>query len=215
MNTARYLKVAPPRGSCPRAFTLLELLLVMAILAAMTSISIPIIAGLLSDRQLVRAAKLLREEMMLARVDAMRQGRVLMMDAQLETNVVRIQPYVSLADSVNALDQTGTQSALLSGADQGTFTPVIQDPNDVRQIELPENSLVKQVAVVSAARAMEIQQATLSNQSDGFSQPVLFYPDGTTSTAAIVLADESVGRITIKLRGITGEVSVSDVGANL
>lgn len=197
-----------------RAFTLLELLLVLAILSVLASIVIPQVAWLLGDRRIVRGAKLIREELMLARIDSMREGRILMVDAMLESNSLRIQPYFSLGDSVNAIDQTGTQAALLSGADQTQMVVVEQDESKIRQLELPIDVVVKSVAVVSAARAMEIEQATMSNQAEGYSQPILFYPDGTTSTAAILLSHPVHGQITVRLRGITGDVTISEVGPN-
>ncbi len=193
------------------AFTLLEMLLVLAILSVLASIAIPQVAWILGDRRLVRGAKLIREELMLARIDSMRQGRILMVDAMLESNTLRVQPYFSIADSVNAIDQTGTQSAMLTGAEQGQFVPVTQDETQIRQLELPIDVVVQSVGVVSAARAMEIQQATMSNQAEGYSQPILFYPDGTTSTAAITLAHPTHGQVTVKLRGITGDVTIGEV----
>ena len=199
---------------CRKAFTLLELLLVLAIMSVLASIAIPQVAWLLGDRRIVRGAKLIREELMLARIDSMRQGRILMVDAMLESGTLRVQPYYSMADAVNAVDQTGSQSALLTGAEQVQFVPMAQEEADIRELELPEDVVVKSVSVVSAARAMAIQQATMSNQSEGYSQPILFYPDGTTSTAAVVLSHPVHGQITVKLRGITGEVTISEVQAN-
>ena len=195
-------------------FTLLELLLVLAIMSVLAAIAIPQVAWILGDRRIIRGAKLIREELMLARIEAMRGGRVLMVDAMLETNSLRVRPYHSLADSVNALDQTGSQSALLSGADQTQIVPLVQDETDLREIELPDDVVIQSVAVVSSVRAMEIEQATLSNQAEGFSQPILFYPDGTTSTAAITVSHAVHGRITVKLRGITGDVTFTELEAN-
>lgn len=210
-----------PRRQAERdGFTLLELLLVLTILTLLASVALPQVAWLLGDRRVVRGAKLIREELILSRVDAMRQGRILMLDAQLESNQLRIRPFRSLADSVNAVDQTGSQSALLTGAEQGQFTQVEtpatgdQAEADVREVELPDEVVVKSLAVVSAAQAMEIQQMTLENQSQGYSQPILFYPDGTTSTASITLTHPTHGQITVKLRGITGDVTISEVQAN-
>ncbi|MEM6472519.1 MAG: prepilin-type N-terminal cleavage/methylation domain-containing protein [Planctomycetota bacterium] len=195
-------------------FTLLELLLVLAILSVLAALVMPQVAWLLGDRRIVRGARLIREELVLARVEAMRQGRVLMIDAELQSDSLRVRPYNSLADSVNALDQTGTQAGLLTGAEQGVFAAMDVDESDVRQVELPEDVTVQSISVVSAARAMEIQQQTSGDMAQGFSQPVLFYPDGTTSTAAITLTHPTHGKITVMLRGITGDVTISDVQAN-
>ena len=66
------------------AFTLLELLLTLAVLAALTAVAIPQIGLLAGDRRLVRGGDLLRVGMTRLRVDAMRQGRVLMLEGMIE-----------------------------------------------------------------------------------------------------------------------------------
>ena len=189
---------------------MLELLLAIAILAAISAVVIPQIGWVLGDRRLVRAADQMRIEMIQLRVDAMRGGRIMMIEGMLETGNLRVRPYQSLTDSVEALDQTGSQSSLLTGADQATFTTMATDQVKEELIELPEDIVVQAVAVVSAARAMEIEQQALSD-SAGYGQPILFYPDGTTSTAAIALAHPVHGKITVRLRGITGDVTVGQV----
>ncbi|MGB7347046.1 MAG: prepilin-type N-terminal cleavage/methylation domain-containing protein [Pirellulaceae bacterium] len=196
-----------------RAFTLLELLLSIAVLAAITAVALPNIAMVLGDRRLVRGADMLRIEMTELRLESMREGRVMMLDAMLEEGTLRIRPYFSMADAVEATDMTGSQSAMLSGADSGTMVAVPVDEQANKEIELPEEIIVQTVAVVSAARAMEIQQQTAGDQASGYSQPILFYPDGTTSNAAVILAHPTLGNITVKLRGITGEVNIGKVEA--
>ncbi len=195
------------------AFTLLELLLTLALVAAIASIALPQVGMLLGDRQLVRAGDQLRAEMTRLRVDAMREGRVMMMDGLLEGNQIRIKPFYSIADSTEALDQTGSQQALLTGANQGVMTNVQVDEEAEELIELAEGIQVQAVAVVSAARSMEIEQMNQANQGQGWSRPILFYPDGSTSTAAITLLDETYGKVVVQIRGITGDVTVSEVQA--
>ncbi len=193
------------------AFTLLELLLTLAVLAAIAAVSIPQVGLLMGDRRLVRAGDQLRVEMTRLRVDSMRQGRVMMLEAMIEGTSIRIKPFYSTTDATEAFDQTGSQSGLLSGATQGVVTAVTADPNVEETVELPEDVVVSAVGVVSAARAMEIEQLTLANQSEGWSRPILFYPDGSTSTAAVTLSNPTLGKVIVKIRGITGDVTVSGV----
>jgi hypothetical protein len=100
---------------------------------------------------------------------------------------------------------------LLNGATQGVVTVVEQDPESEDLIELPQDIAVESVGVVSAARSMEIEQLTESDRAEGWSRPVLFYPDGSTSTSVITLSNPDLGRVVIRLRGITGDVTVSEV----
>jgi prepilin-type N-terminal cleavage/methylation domain-containing protein len=193
------------------AFTLLELLLTLAVLAAIAAVSIPQLSVLMGDRRLVRAGEQLRVEMTRLRVDAMRQGRVMTLEAMVDGTSFRIKPFYSATDATEAFDQTGSQSGMLSGAKQGIVTAAIVDPSVEETVELPEAVVVSSVGVVSAARAMEIEQLTLSNQSEGWSRPILFYPDGSTSTAAITLSNPTYGKVIVKIRGITGDVTVSEV----
>ena len=193
------------------AFTLLELLLVLAILAAIATVAIPQAAILLGDQRLVRSGEQIRIEMTRLRIDAMRQGRVMMLQGMVEGNQIRIKPFYSLSDSTEALDQTGSQSSLLSGAQQANVAAPIEDPTAERTVELMEDVTVDSVATASSARGAMISQQVGGDQAAGWSAPVLFYPDGTTSTAAVTLSHETMGRIVIRLRGITGDATISEV----
>ena len=204
----------PMYSAVPRrpAFTLLELLLTLSVLAAVAAVAIPQAGLLLGDRRLVRAGEQLRVEMTRLRVDAMRDGRVMMLEGMIEGSSFRVKPFFSIADSTEALDQTGSQSGLLSGATQGVAVTVEVDQEAAESlVELPEDIVVSAVGVVSAARASEIEQLTLADQGEGWSRPILFYPDGSTSTAAVTLSHETLGRVVVKIRGITGDVTVSEV----
>ena len=194
-------------------FTLLELLLVIALLAVMTSIALPQIASLLGDRRLVRAANVVSEEMMRLRIRAMREGKTYLMEGVLEEGTVNIRPITSLVDAVESYEETGSQQALLTGATQGTMIALEFDPEDEKVVELPDDVSVSDVAVVSSARAFQVEQQMLTAQS-GMGRPIFFYPDGTTSTAAMVLKHSTDGQITIKMRGITGDVTIGEVQAS-
>ncbi|MFN9941949.1 MAG: hypothetical protein ACK56I_20985, partial [bacterium] len=47
----------------------------------------------------------------------------------------------------------------------------------------------------------------------GWSSPVLLYPDGSTTTAHLVLQDTRGRRFAVQLRGLTGEASVIELAS--
>ena len=211
----------PVRQAIDRhAFTLLELLLSLVVFAAIASVALPGAAILLADRKIVRGGDQLRIEMTRTRVDAMRGGRVMLMEAAIGGSQFRIRPYFSSSDSVETSGGNSGQSGLGTGADQAVVSSVIIDQDATQAFQIPDQLSVESVQVVSAARGAEISQAASFNQVGGgsdldgtqqWSQPILFYPDGTTSTAAVTIADERFGKVIVKLRGITGDASVTEV----
>ncbi len=202
-----------PRRS---AFTLLELLLTLAVLSIIISVAVPQALSLLGDTRLLRGASQLQVKMTQLRVDSMRGGQVMMLEGQLNTGMLRIRPFTSLSDATESLDAGGSQSALLTGANQASMTVLDTTASEVAEqtIELPEDVTIESISVVTAARSLQVQQQLVADQGDGWSQPILFYADGTTSTAAISLVHPVVGRVVVKIRGITGDVTATEVTAN-
>lgn len=219
----------------PAAFTLLELLLTLAVLAATAAVVLPQLGGLIGDRRLVRAADQLRIEMTRLRVEAMREGKVMMLEGAIEGGSLRVRPYLSMSDATESMETVGP-SALLSGAKQDTFRLETTQVAEPREIELPENVVFAGLNVVSSVRAAVIEQAdsgvadsgvggvaatpmaTSSSGGSGadvatagWSRPILFYPDGSTSTATVTLRHETMGSINVRLRGITGDTTIGEV----
>jgi prepilin-type N-terminal cleavage/methylation domain-containing protein len=194
------------------AFTLVELLLTLAILVTIAAVVVPSFGTLLADRRLTRAADQLRVEMMQARLLAMRTGRTQMMQLRVGASDARVKAWSDMNDLTEAIDQTGASSALLMG---GNASPAVLQPTETetvaRNIELPPEILIGDAKVESTQRSYLIDTQSLSETSEGWSQPILFYPDGTTSTAAVTFTQSDAGKIIVVLRGLTGEVTVTDV----
>lgn len=200
------------RNQTRSGFTLIELLLTLAILVSIVAMVVPIFGILLSDRRLARAGDQMRVEMMQTRLLAMRTGRTQMLQLRIGTAEARVKPYFDMNDLTEAVDQTGNSSALLTG---GTATPAVFQAADVaevtRAIELPPDVMIGEAKVESTQRSFMIDTQALAETADGWSQPILFYPDGTTSTAGVTFTQSEAGRIIVVLRGLTGEVIVSEV----
>ncbi len=199
-------------GSVNRAFTLVELVLTLAILVSIAAMVIPTFGVLLTDRRLFRAGDQMRVEMMQTRLLAMRTGRTQMLQLRAGTSEARVKPWFDMNDLTEAVDQTGASSALLTG---GNATPAsfrTAGTEDVsRKIELPPDILIGEAKVHSTQRSYVVDSQAAIEAVEGWSQPILFYPDGTTSTAAVTFTHTDAGRIIVVLRGLTGEVTVSDV----
>jgi len=204
-------------------FTLLELILAMAVFAGAAAMVMPTIGGLLADRRIVRAADQVRAEMIRLRVHAMRHGRVMKLE-----NVDNEDPSVgkqlkvtsvfSATDSINAMESSGAQSSLLSGADQtvgavGTAMTTVGEESWA--IELPVGVSVKAVVTSPAGGSASIEAAALTTSDSGAATgtpstmpAVYFYPTGQTSNAIITLTDEASPDQYVQIRGLTGDVTI-------
>ena len=78
----------------------------------------------------------------------------------------------------------------------------------------PDETRGEETVGIGAFMPGEVQLGEISS-SDGkiWSTPIFFYPDGTTSTAAILLKNESGRCIEVRLRGLTGSGTVMRIMA--
>jgi prepilin-type N-terminal cleavage/methylation domain-containing protein len=198
-----------PTGGLRRAFTLLELLLAIAVLSVLTALVLPSMSGLLSDRRLQRAADLVQIELTRARLDAMRGGRVLVMTAEAGSSTLSVEPYFSATDAVESTDGMPAPSALLMGADQASVASAPVEPESGRLIELPDEVTVASISVTTTARSATIESTT-GEAPQAAPARVYFYPDGSSSDAIIQMTSPSSGDITVMIRGVTGQTLIAE-----
>lgn len=225
-----------------RAFTLLELLLVMAVFAAVAAVAMPAVGVLLADRRLDRAADQLQAELSGLRARAIREGQVLALQTAAGETRILVEPVLHAGDATESASGGGLPSALLSGAEQATAagngaagTSLPGQSIARRVIQLPEAVTVVSVATSPVGGSGSLERASMLVRTDlsagpiaggmaagevgetlltGNPQPtVYFYPHGATSNAAIVLSHPEAGRAVVTLRGLTGEVRWEPVSA--
>jgi len=75
----------------------------------------------------------------------------------------------------------------------------------------PDELPVDEIFGIEEIRAGEVRMGEMSS-SEGFrwSTPIFFYPDGTASTAAILLKNQAGRCIEVRLRGLTGTGSITE-----
>ena len=83
------------------------------------------------------------------------------------------------------------------------------------QKTLEEDVIFASAEILNDMRALSEQSLGDSMQAGatGWSQPILFYPDGSTTTAHVVIQDVRGRRMAIQLRGLTGEAKVIEVAS--
>ncbi|MEM6692594.1 MAG: prepilin-type N-terminal cleavage/methylation domain-containing protein [Planctomycetota bacterium] len=220
------LKVPEPedtRLKLRSAFTLLELLLTLAVFAMIAAVAMPSLSFLMLDRGTARAANQVAIEMSRNRIEAMRSGRIYQMQLALGGRVIQSQPMTTYADSVESDQMLAGGSAFLTGADQAIVALPTEEVSSAETIELYVDTTVESVEVESSVRS----QMTLNDQvvaadmsvdvqdadaiSNEWSMPIYFYPDGSTSTSRVRIQATDRTTYQITLRGLTGEPTVEMV----
>lgn len=179
-----------------RGLTLIEVLLVLSLLVVIGAIAVPLLEGSFSRAALYGSADLLRGAWAKARQAAMQSG---------ETHVFRFEPKGSRFQIVAlpALDAPENELAL---EDPETKEPTTEF------VRLSQNRLPDGIMFVSgdiASSAQTLATLPLTTES-AWSKPILFYPDGTTSDATLLLANDQQVAIRVTLRGLTGISQTAD-----
>ena len=172
--------------------TLLELMIVMVILVLAGAIVAPIIQRSFTSQRVSRAADLVRSGLGQARVKAMRSGEIYGFFYYPETRYYKVAPFND--QMVQVLQETQNRSS----RDQNATSNF--DYGDER---LPNGVVFSDGMTVADSRS---EDAMLNNNVPSQNiRPVLFYPDGSSQTATLMVKSESnEDFMEIRLRGMTG-----------
>lgn len=181
-----------------RAFTLWELMLTAALLVALMAFSWPAIVGPLARMRLRKAADHVQAQFTAARTQATLSGTIHVFRYDPSTRSYSIQPWNGVSVEQDRRDTPDRNSP--SGT-TGT--------SDVQQT-LPEGVSIVSASASSGTPAptSAVTTAGAANTSAG-EFPILFYPDGTTTDAIVILQNDEILTITVSLRGLTGSCRVS------
>lgn len=196
----------PCRSARPRgAFTLFELLLALTILVIVGALAYPALRGPFETQRLKKSAELIRTEWARARLRAMRTGRVHVFRYTPSATQYVVETWVTATDdvaSVNDFQPTGSSA-------QGGVRPTLPTS---RTSELPDG--VRFFGGETAVDGRASQFASSAGMGIAGSDnpvPVLFYPDGTTSEAALIVVNDKQQCVQVTLRGLTGSSLASQV----
>ena len=172
------------------AFTLMELLLVMAVVIVVLGLATPAVNRMFQRSALDRGADRVRAAFGEARVKAMREGDVYAVLVSLGSNWFDVGPFANSQTQISRAnrDQQQVQQYGNSGFEENL---------------LPGGIRFAASEVLADSRAAAVLSGTESSGGGGLQQ-VLFYPDGTSQNASVVLQNQVGGVVEIQLRGLTG-----------
>jgi prepilin-type N-terminal cleavage/methylation domain-containing protein len=191
------LKGRGPEVAERRGLTLIELLLAMALLVTIAGLAAPIVTNSFSSVRLRRAGDQVLTAWSKARARAVENGAVIQFRYQPETGAYRIEPWIDVSKEES--DPTNLQTA--SATEPSAET---SDADDAEQT-LPE-AITFHSGRISAYDPVEGTRRvdSLKSSGDDLSTPLLFFPNGTTSSASIGLVNDRGQYLQLTLRGLTG-----------
>ncbi|MEX0793575.1 MAG: prepilin-type N-terminal cleavage/methylation domain-containing protein [Pirellulaceae bacterium] len=196
------------------AFTLLELLLALALLAAFAAVSIPAIMNTLKSQRLQYAAQQLQADFSRGRIEAMESGRIRMMRFQVDNGKYVIQPYLQGNDALES-NLVGVGGGMPGGGANTANFSMQSAEQEIRNEVLPEGVVFAGNEVKASMRGFQLEQEAGQTMMMSEIRPILFYPDGSTSDAKVFLKSEDDTILSVKLRGLTGVARVEEVSASM
>jgi type II secretory pathway pseudopilin PulG len=75
----------------------------------------------------------------------------------------------------------------------------------------PGETEVEEIFAIEAIMTGEVRVGETSSADGSWSSPIFFYPDGSTSTAAVLLKNGAGRCLEVRLRGLTGSSMVTEI----
>ncbi|MDC0935332.1 prepilin-type N-terminal cleavage/methylation domain-containing protein [Pirellulales bacterium] len=190
-----------------RGLTLLELLLVLVLLAVLGSLATPAIFNGFATVRLRRGGDQVLASWSAARMRAIELGEIQIFRFERETGNYRVgAPATTTSANAdesgfeNELDENGAiRSRQAAGRDESPSLPSDDAKEYLRLRTLPDKL---EFTVIEFAEAAESSQ--LGSAAQEWSAPILFFPDGTTTDASVVVGNDREQFVRLTLRGLTG-----------
>lgn len=185
-----------------RAYTLLEVVLALAIIMAIAAISWPKLMHWLEDRKLAESAEAVQTSLSKARIWAIDTSLTYQFRFEPNGRHFVVIPYER---EFSVTEQSGQA------------TP---DPSTSRRMlsgELPEGIEFK--SLLATATLEQLANDLLAGLPDAakltqvrWSSPVLLYADGTATDSTLLMKDQKENEYRVTLRGLTGSASAKQGG---
>jgi prepilin-type N-terminal cleavage/methylation domain-containing protein len=196
----------PPPLRLRRGYTLMELLIVVAVLTTVVGLAVPSLRKLSQRGQLQDAARQLRGQLLAARLQAIESASSTLFYYQPDSGAYMVTGAGEMPGG-DAGSSTGWQPGLREDSGTG-WQPELRGGEADSEQTLPSD--VRFLTPATTAARPAAGTAPRSDAGSGWSEPLIFYPNGRALNARIRLASDRYG-IEVTVRGLTGTVQLSPV----
>jgi len=198
---------------CRGGMTLIELLLVLALLVVIGSMVVPVFTGSFASVRLRRAGDQVLTRWAAARARAIETGEVMQFRFTPETGTYQVEPWAGvIGDEPDGARAVSSSSYATADIPDPTSTAAKDDESQENGKALPEQIIFHRGDMaMEDPLTGERRVGSMQSAADSQSTPILFFPDGTTSEASVVLANDRQQYIRLTLRALTGVGRVSEV----
>ena len=206
----------------PNGFTLLELILVLAMMVVLATLAGVNWKDAFRQQYLLKAADQVRAAWMQARIDAIKTGRVQVFHHTVQGNRFYWTSQASMDDpQPNPLMSDVTMGPIAFDSMDDSTAPVAQQmvvPKRLKQgirfaganVRLDQKSSLLLTEAPDPETLVTFQDLD-DPQTFRWGMPIYFFPDGTCSSAELMLQNEHLKLIRIYLRDLTGIARVGPV----
>jgi type II secretory pathway pseudopilin PulG len=203
------------RSDCWGGFSLVEVLLTLGLLAAVAALAWPEVRRQFDNYRLRTASDMIRTEWCLARIEAIRTGCVYTFRRSGDGNhfsTQRESDDMTAPAAPQAQSQSQWQSPSPSTPSYAAPQAAAAAAPQSVEKTLPEGVEFMMIETApDAAAGAEALEGSPDAVSPDWSEPIFFYPDGTTSDAQLTLKNDQGRSVQMDLHGLTGTVDVGDI----
>ena len=176
-----------------RAFTLLELLLVMAILISLAVVVWPDLSASRASGRLENVADQLASLMKMARSGAMSTGSKYRCVFEVDGRLAVIEQEVDPLDSPGIFEPLSAHWARLDMGAEYISCLLVEFEQWEGLLKKEETAILDEIDKV---------------EDSYISEPIVFYPDGTCDSVTVVIGDGEGNLYTLILNGLTGQIQM-------
>jgi prepilin-type N-terminal cleavage/methylation domain-containing protein len=195
-----------------RGLTLLELMIVLAILVSMAAVSWPLLRKSFAKARLTHAARLVRSELAKARLAAIESGQPQIFRFQPGTGIFEVKPQMpDMPEEGPTYGNSITQAMQSNQPDSLSEADPLNEQTWQQALPSGVLFLAQQAAATQDESNLPGQDLASQREAESWSPPVVFYPNGRTTNARVRLTDGRDFSIDVSLRGLTGLATVGKV----